>query len=83
MLKKEKGGVKMAIFHLSFSNGKAGKGLAHFQYIMGEDKYLYKENEVIYEKHNTVHHTLLISQLKIFGSQQMLMKEQMGECIKK
>lgn len=42
----------MAIFHLSFSNGKVGKGLAHFQYIMGEDKYLYKENEVIYEKHN-------------------------------
>ncbi|MCF0162556.1 MAG: MobA/MobL family protein [Fusobacterium necrophorum] len=42
----------MAIFHLSFSNGKVGKGLAHFQYIMGEDRYLYKENEVIYEKHN-------------------------------
>lgn len=56
MLKKEKGGVKMAIFHLSFSNGKAGKGLAHFQYIMGEDKYLYKENEVIYEKHNMPPH---------------------------
>lgn len=46
----------MAIFHLSFSNGKAGKGLAHFQYIMGEDKYLYKENEVIYEKHNMPPH---------------------------
>lgn len=42
----------MAIFHLSFSNGKVGKGLAHFQYIMGKDKYSYKENEVIYEKHN-------------------------------
>lgn len=46
----------MAIFHLSFSNGKVGKGLAHFQYIMGEDKYLYKENEVIYEKHNMPPH---------------------------
>lgn len=42
----------MAIFHLSFSNGKVGKGLAHFKYIMGEDRYSYKENEVIYEKHN-------------------------------
>ena len=40
----------MAIFHLSFSNGKVGKGLAHFKYIMGEDRYSYKENEVIYEK---------------------------------
>lgn len=46
----------MAIFHLSFSNGKVGKGLAHFKYIMGEDKYLYKENEVIYEKHNMPPH---------------------------
>ena len=46
----------MAIFHLSFSNGKVGKGLAHFKYIMGEDKYLYKENEVIYEKHNIPPH---------------------------
>lgn len=45
----------MAIFHLSFSNGKVGKGLAHFQYIMGEDRYSYKENEVIYEKHNMPH----------------------------
>ena len=34
----------MAIFHLSFSNGKVGKGLAHFKYIMGEDRYSYKEN---------------------------------------
>lgn len=42
----------MAIFHLSFNNGKVGKGLDHFKYIMGEDKYSYKENEVIYEKHN-------------------------------
>lgn len=46
----------MAIFHLSFSNGKVGKGLAHFKYIMGEDKYLYKENEVVYEKHNMPPH---------------------------
>lgn len=46
----------MAIFHLSFSNGKVGKGLVHFKYIMGEDKYLYKENEVIYEKHNMPPH---------------------------
>ena len=46
----------MAIFHLSFSNGKVGKGLAHFKYIMGEDRYLYKENEVIYEKHNMPPH---------------------------
>lgn len=42
----------MAIFHLSFSNGKVGKGLAHFKYIMGKDRYSYKENELIYEKHN-------------------------------
>ena len=46
----------MAIFHLSFSNGKVGKGLAHFKYIMGEDRYSYKENEVIYEKHNMPPH---------------------------
>ena len=46
----------MAIFHLSFSNGKVGKGLAKLKYIMGEDKYLYKENEVIYEKHNMPPH---------------------------
>ena len=46
----------MAIFHLSFSNGKVGKGLAHFKYIMGEDRYSYKENEVIYEKHNMSPH---------------------------
>ena len=46
----------MAIFHLSFSNGKVGKGLAHFKYIMGEDRYSYKENEVIYEKHNIPPH---------------------------
>lgn len=46
----------MAIFHLSFSNGKVGKGLAHFKYIMGEDRYSYKENEVIYEKHNMPTH---------------------------
>ena len=48
----------MAIFHLSFSNGKVGKGLAHFKYIMGEDRYSYKENEVIYEKHNMPPHVL-------------------------
>lgn len=46
----------MAIFHLSFSNGKVGKGLAHFKYIMGEDRYSYKENELIYEKHNMPPH---------------------------
>ena len=46
----------MAIFHLSFSNGKVGKGLAHFKYIMGKDRYSYKENEVIYEKHNMPPH---------------------------
>ena len=46
----------MAIFHLSFSNGKVGKGLAHFKYIIGEDRYSYKENEVIYEKHNMPPH---------------------------
>ncbi|QQB74847.1 MobA/MobL family protein [Fusobacterium canifelinum] len=46
----------MAIFHLSFSNGKVGKGLAHFKYIMGEDRYSYKEDEVIYEKHNMPSH---------------------------
>lgn len=46
----------MTIFHLSFSNGKVGKGLAHFKYIMGEDRYSYKENEVIYEKHNMPPH---------------------------
>ena len=46
----------MAIFHLSFSNGKVGKGLAHFKYIMGEDRYSYKENEVIHEKHNMPPH---------------------------
>ncbi|WP_338948071.1 MobA/MobL family protein [Fusobacterium nucleatum] len=46
----------MAIFHLSFSNGKVGKGLAHFKYIMGEDRYSYKENEVIYEKRNMPPH---------------------------
>ena len=46
----------MAIFHLSFSNGKVGKGLAHFKYIMGEDRYSYKENEVIYKKHNMPPH---------------------------
>lgn len=46
----------MAIFHLSFSNGKVGKGLAHFKYITGEDRYSYKENEVIYEKHNMPPH---------------------------
>lgn len=46
----------MAIFHLSFSNGKVEKGLAHFKYIMGEDRYSYKENELIYEKHNMPPH---------------------------
>ena len=54
--KEEREVLRMAIFHLSFSNGKVGKGLAHFKYIMGEDKYLYKENEVIYEKHNMPPH---------------------------
>lgn len=42
----------MAIFHLNFSNGKVGKGLAHYKYIMGLDKYSYKENELLFERHN-------------------------------
>ena len=54
--KEEREVLRMAIFHLSFSNGKVGKGLAHFKYIMGEDRYSYKENEVIYEKHNMPPH---------------------------
>ena len=77
--KEEREVLRMAIFHLSFSNGKVGKGLAHFKYIMGEDKYLYKENEVIYEKHNMPPHL----SAEDFGSQPMLMKELMEEYIKK
>lgn len=37
----------MAIFHLEFANGKVGKGLAHFNYISGEDKYKNKKEKEI------------------------------------
>lgn len=41
----------MAIYHLNFSNGKVGKGLAHFNYITANEKYSYKENELLNEFH--------------------------------
>ena len=39
----------MAIYHFTMSNGKVGKGSAHYDYIAGKEQYGYKENEVIFE----------------------------------
>lgn len=39
----------MAIYHFTMSNGKVGKGSAHYDYIAGKNEYGYKENEVIFE----------------------------------
>lgn len=38
----------MANYYLNMSYGKVGKGIPHINYILGEEKYNYKENEIAY-----------------------------------
>lgn len=42
----------MANYHLRMVYGKVGKGVPHINYIMGQDKYDYKEDEILYDNHN-------------------------------
>ena len=42
----------MANYHLNISYGRVGKGGPHIDYILGQNKYVNKENEVKYTNHN-------------------------------
>lgn len=42
----------MANYHLNISYGKVGKGGPHIDYILGQNKYANKENEIKYTNHN-------------------------------
>ena len=42
----------MANYHLNISYGTIGKGGPHIDYILGQNKYVNKENEVKYTNHN-------------------------------
>ena len=42
----------MANYHLNISYGKVGKGGPHIDYILGQNKYVNKENEIKYTNHN-------------------------------
>ncbi|MCQ9627844.1 MobA/MobL family protein [Cetobacterium somerae] len=42
----------MANYHLNISYGKVGKGGPHIDYILGQNKYTNKENEIKYTNHN-------------------------------
>lgn len=42
----------MANYHLNISYGRVGKGGPHIDYILGQNKYVNKENEIKYTNHN-------------------------------
>ena len=42
----------MANYHLNISYGTIGKGGPHIDYILGQNKYINKENEIKYTNHN-------------------------------
>ena len=42
----------MANYHLNISYGRVGKGGPHIDYILGQNKYTNKENEIKYTNHN-------------------------------
>ncbi|MGL5348991.1 MAG: MobA/MobL family protein [Cetobacterium sp.] len=42
----------MANYHLNISYGRVGKGGPHIDYILGQNKYANKENEIEYTNHN-------------------------------
>ena len=42
----------MANYHLNISYGRVGKGGPHIDYILGQNKYANKENEIKYTNHN-------------------------------
>ena len=42
----------MANYHLNISYGTVGKGGPHIDYILGQNKYVNKENEIKYTNHN-------------------------------
>ena len=42
----------MANYHLNISYGRVGKGGPHIDYILGQNKYTNKENEIKYTSHN-------------------------------
>ena len=42
----------MANYHLNISYGRIGKGGPHIDYILGQNKYANKENEIKYTNHN-------------------------------
>ena len=46
------GGEIMANYHLNISYGRVGKGGPHIDYILGQNKYANKENEIKYTNHN-------------------------------